>query len=144
MINVWHKSNKKLFYWSFRVSARPLWLVGPDVPSAGRANYRHALIIPTCFNPRSDKPYQNNHQFWQYTVLLRLQRLTNSQKACRAYYGICISHSGSTTALKACRWGSTVQLPKVLVFFIIMGMCEKHHCRNCDLYPYDCNVNNKC
>ena len=36
-----------------RVSARPLWLVGPDVPSAGRASYRHALIIPTCFNPRS-------------------------------------------------------------------------------------------
>ena len=48
---------------TFRVSARPLWLVGPDVPSAGRANYRHALIIPTCFKPRSDKPYQNNHQF---------------------------------------------------------------------------------
>jgi len=76
----------------------PLWLVGPDMPSTGRANYRHALIIPTCFNPRSDKPYQNNHQFWQYTVFLRLQRLTDSQKACWAYYGICISHSGSTTA----------------------------------------------
>jgi len=25
--------------------------------------------------------------------------------------------------LKAWRWGSTVQLPKVLLFFIIMGMC---------------------
>ena len=44
-------------YKGLRVSARLLWLVRPDVPSAGRANYRHALIIPTCFNPRSDKPY---------------------------------------------------------------------------------------